>query len=177
MKIVRWLGPGLALLVALLGGMPGTAQAQTGGFTWGMPETSVSCGSVSGVVEWWALPEGGSITVAIVNNVDDRLNLDGFVNDDGDAMGAFAFDLDFPSATYEDWTLKVIAFDETGTVIDSWDVDTFDRACVTGSVGGGGTGSDDDAPAPIDARSDATTDVEDGEPVEDPDGEGRVQVP
>jgi hypothetical protein len=163
---------GFALLLALGGlGQVHTASAQTGGFV----VESIGCGAVTGVIVWDDVPLGGYVNVVVRS--DELAGYNGYTvrNFGGDESGELKVSIPFSNDDLDDWYISVTVEDEFGMILDVSTSPLFDRECSAGSVSPGGTGEVESEPT--DARSGVTSEPEDAEAVEDPDDDGRVQVP
>jgi hypothetical protein len=164
---------GFALFLALSGlGQIRTASAAP---VLSFVVESIDCGSVTGIFSWSDIPIGVLARVALHGEIDIDGNV--FVVDvdsENDRAGELRVTIPFQTSTWGGWHLKVNTYDN-GIVEHEVIYPTFERECVTGSVSPGGTGEVEGEP--VDARSGVTSEPEDDDEVEDPDGEGRVQIP
>jgi hypothetical protein len=163
---------GFALLLALGGlGQVHTASAQTGGFS----IVSIGCGGVVGDLFWDDVPVGDYVNIFLRS--DEVAGYNGYTvrNFGDDESGALRVSIPFGTDDLDDWYLHLTIEDEFGMIVYEAMDPSFDRECSAGSVSPGGTGEVESEPT--DARSGVTSEPEEDEAVEDPDDDGRVQVP
>ena len=164
---------GFVLFLALSG--MGRGNVASAAPVFGFSVESVDCGSVTGWLYWSEVPLGGWVEIFV--RIDDGSGYNGYGvrNLGDDADGELLVTIPFSSDSLAGWYFYGKISDETYTPIYEAMDPQFERECVVGSVSPGGTG--DGEGEPIDARSDATTDPGDVSPADDPDDDGRVQVP
>jgi hypothetical protein len=135
---------------------------------------SIDCGSVTGTFSWSDVPVGGWVEIFLYN--EDVLGLTGhsIQNLGDDTNGELRLTIPFSTAQLDGWHIYGMTSNEDIPLYVTMDPE-LNRPCLNGSVSPGGAG-DVDA-EPVDARSGVTTEPEETGDVEDPDSEGRVQVP
>jgi hypothetical protein len=175
---------GVAILLLLVLGIAGQASPAYAveAAALGVSATldSIDCTSVEGAFSWTVVPDDGWVYVLAQDDFAVEQGfyylIESFRNEGGIAdSGSAPFTMPFETTAYE-WTLFLRVYDAAHNPVLEVSAD-FSRPCLPGYVGGGGTGDDDDAPAPVDARSGVTSEPDDTEPAGDPDDDGRVQVP
>jgi hypothetical protein len=135
---------------------------------------SIDCGSVTGTFSWSDVPVGGWVEIFLYN--EDVLGLTGhsIQNLGDDTNGELRLTIPFSTDQLDGWHIYGMTSNEDIPLYVTMDPE-LDRECLNGSVSPGGTGNVD--VEPTDARSGVTSEPVDDAVDEDPDGNGRVQVP
>jgi hypothetical protein len=135
---------------------------------------SIDCGSVTGTFSWSDVPVGGWVEIFLYN--EDVLGLIGhsIQNLGDDTNGELRLTIPFSTDQLDGWHIYGMTSNEDIPLYVTMDPE-LNRPCMNGSVSTGGTGQVDSEP--VDARSGVTSEPEESVDVEDPDSEGRVQVP
>lgn len=166
----------LVALVGLLLSLALVTPASTLAAEAELVSTELTCGGVQGEVAWSGALPGYQIYVRLINpEASFTYSAIVFV-DDSNTTGSYEFDLLFGSEDLDGWSLLVYIEDSLDLLVFSESTDPFSRECFFGDVAPGGTGNG--SVEAIDSRSgDAAEPVAPGEPADDPDDDGRVQVP
>lgn len=162
----------IGLLLSLTLAMPESTLAAEAELV----STELTCGGVQGEVAWSDALPGYQIYVRLINpEASFTYSAIVFV-DDTNTTGSYEFDLLFGSENLDGWTLLVYIEDSLDLLVFSESTGPFSRECFFGDVAPGGTGNG--SVEAVDSRSgDVADPVEPAESVDDPDNDGRVQVP
>jgi hypothetical protein len=140
----------------------------------------VGCSSIAGNFSWVDLPPDWTVKLLLQDehyfpNID-AYTIAEFTNNGSTGAGSELFAYGFPTSAPDHWYLKVIVHDDGAGMLEKYIAFDFSRPCTnSGSVSAGGTGDGDGKP--VDARSGVTSEANEPSSADDPDDDGRVQVP
>jgi hypothetical protein len=162
----------LVLLLATIVATPSPAAA----IGLGLSNAQFDCGGVSLTYSWADAPVGGRVSFWLYHP--DAGTYYGYtVNiDDTNQTGSQEVDVPYGAEILDGWQLLLEIKDDTNLTVFGYESDPFSRECFEGSVGPGPTG--DGSVEAVDSRSGGDAGpVEPAESADDPDDDGRVQVP